>query len=150
MSESERKLKLTPAEIKAIVSLDLVTKFVFLTVIRFFLHLKNQEDLVYNPGVAFSIYTFYLHSWRYCSEFKELCELHVTTGAIFRSLKILSQSQSKLLSGTLDASKVFGHYHTNLPLQQTEELLVQHISAIPSEEHKQYVLDLAFRQLEKF
>lgn len=142
--------KLSPAEIKAIASLDLVTKFIFLTVIRFFLRIKDIEDLVYNPRVAFSIYTFYMHYWRYCSEFKELCELELTTGAIFRSLKILLQSQSRLLSGDLDERKVFGEYHTNLPLQQTEELLVDHISSIPSREHKQYVLDLAFRQLEKF
>lgn len=139
-----RRFGLSIPDIEEIEALDLLTKFIFLTIIRFFLEMKDMGILKYSPRFAFRIDIFYTHYRKFCSEYRELCELYVTADAVARCLKILSNAG--LISGGLSQDKNLWEYSTNVALEEAEELLNYHIRQIPSDEHKQLVFDIKINQ----
>ena len=142
------RFKLSIPEIEEIEALDFVSKFIFLTIVRFFIDVQSRGMGQYFPKFTFRLDLFHIHYQKFCNEFKELCELYLSVEAVALSLRKLVMAN--LLHGGLNQEKNLWEYHTTLNLKEAEELLNYHLRQIPSDEHKQFVLDIAFTQLRKF
>lgn len=135
--------KLSIPEAEALESLNFLTKFIFLTIIRFFLDVKQRGMGQHIPKFAFRLDLSYTHYQRFCSEYTELCELHLSAAAVALSLNKLVMAG--LLRGGFNQEKNLWEYHTTLNLEATEHLLDYHLSQIPFDEHRQIIFDILSR-----
>ncbi len=140
--------KISIEHLEGLECLDLVSKFVLLTIIRFFRDIKQNGMEQHITKFTFRIDLFYIYYRTFCSEFKELCEFFLPVDAVARSLR--NSFQAGLIFGGLNQTKNLWEYSTNLPLDFADELLTYHISYYTPEEQKQIILEIAFRELEKF
>lgn len=139
-----RRFKLSIPEIEELEALDFLTKFIFLTIIRFFLDVQSRGMGQYFLKFAFRLDLFHIHYRVFCSEYRKLCELYLSVEAVALSLRKLVMAN--LLTGDLNQEKNLWECSTNIALKEAEELLTYHIRQIPSDEHKQLVFDIGINQ----